>query len=324
MKPEKLKPGNKILVIAPSYSLSIVSRSVRLIANDSLASLGLSVSYGENAEQSNEYKSSPVTTRISDIHRAFADKEIKGILTAIGGFNANQLLKHLDWSLLKNNPKIFCGYSDISVLLNAIYKKTGLITYLGPHYSTFGQLKELSYTLDYFKKCLFSDLSFPIIASQSWTDDEWWLNQEDRHPINNEGWLIVNRGQARGTAIGGNISSLLLIAGTDYMPDIRGSILFLEEEGIYNINEFDRELESFIQLPNFSGVRGLVIGRFQQKSSLTEKEIIALIKSKSELDKMPVVIQADFGHTNPMFTIPIGGLVELTANRTATLTIITH
>lgn len=153
--PEKLKIGDEIRVIAPSRSLHMIDKATRVIADKCLREMGLKVTFSRNCEITDEFASSSIEERISDLKDAFIDKNVKGILTVIGGNNSNQLLKYIDYNLIKNNPKILCGYSDITALSNAIYAKTGLVTYSGPHYSSFGMEKGIDYIIDYFKKCLF-------------------------------------------------------------------------------------------------------------------------------------------------------------------------
>lgn len=94
--------------------------------------------------------SSSIQSRVEDLHNAFLDKNVKAILTCIGGFNVNQILEYIDYSIIKNNPKIICGFSDITALINAIFAKTGLVTYHGTHFSSFGFEKDIEYTNQYF------------------------------------------------------------------------------------------------------------------------------------------------------------------------------
>ncbi|OLS26566.1 MAG: Microcin C7 self-immunity protein MccF [Candidatus Heimdallarchaeota archaeon LC_3] len=106
------------------------------------------------------FYSCKIKSRVADLHSAFVDPNVKGILTVIGGFYSNQLLRYIDYNIIKENPKIICGYSDITALNNAIYTKTGLMTYIGPHFSTFGMVKGIDYIEEYFKKCLFQNESY--------------------------------------------------------------------------------------------------------------------------------------------------------------------
>ena len=100
--------------------------------------LGLRLGYGEHVGVRDDFDSSPVADRVADLHAAFADPDVAAILTVIGGFNSNELLPYLDWDLIAAHPKVFCGYSDITALQNAILARTGLVTYSGPHWSAFG------------------------------------------------------------------------------------------------------------------------------------------------------------------------------------------
>lgn len=310
--PTKLKIGDEVRVIAPSRSLAMISKELREIANDRFLKLGLKLSFGKHLEEINEFTSSSIESRVEDFHDAFQDKNVKAVITVIGGFNSNQLLDYLDWDLIKSNPKIFCGYSDITALNNAIFAKTGLVSYSGPHYSTFGQKLYFDYTLEYFKKCLFSENSLEISPSQKWSDDAWYKNQKERNLIKNNGFLVVNNGVASGTIIGANLCTLNLLQGTEYFPELKDTILFIEDDEESLPHTFDRDLQSLIHLPNFSGVKGVVIGRFQRASEMTDNLLVKIIKTKKELNNLPVIANVDFGHTDPKITFPVGGEAILT------------
>lgn len=314
--PEKLKRGDKVVVIAPSDSLSFISEEVKRVAQERFTEMGLEVSFGKNANEVNEFDSSSVASRVSDLHEAFFDKNIKGIFVAFGGFNSNQLLRYIDWDIVRNNPKTFVGFSDITALQNAIYAKTGLVTYSGPLFSTFGQRLYFDYTLEYFKKCVLSGGEFDILPSESWSDDGWFPDQEKRTLLKNDGWWVINEGSAKGTILGANICTFNLLQGTEYLPDISGSILFLEDDSDSKSVNFERDLQSIIHLPNFNAVKGIVIGRFQKSSAVKIEHLIKIIKSKKELDHIPVLANVDFGHTDPMITFPIGGEVQMVVSNT--------
>lgn len=313
MIPQKLKNGDEIRVVSPSRSLAVVSDENRKIAIKRLESLGFNVAFSKNVEAKDEFSSSSIKSRITDIHAAFNDKKVKAILTTIGGFNSNQLLKYLDYDLIKSNPKIFCGYSDITALSNAIYKKTGLITYSGPHFSSFGMKRGIDYTLEYFQKCLIEKGPFDIFPSNSWSDDAWYTNQEKRKFIKNSGFSIINQGEATGTIVGGNLCTLNLLQGTAYMPSLANKILFVEDDEESLAHTFDRDLQSLIHLPDFCRVRGVIIGRFQEASKINRGLLVKIIKTKKELSKIPVIANVDFGHTTPQITFPIGGTAAMTS-----------
>jgi len=323
--PNKLKNGDKVMVIAPSDSLTLISDEVKLIAAERFAQLGLEVCFAKNVLELNEFDSSSIQSRVDDLHEAFLDKSVQGVFTAFGGYNCNQLLRYLDWELIQANPKVFIGFSDTTALQNAIFAKTGLVTYSGPSYARFGQKLYFDYTLDYFKKCVFTEEMFQVLPSKSWSDDWWFKDQEKRTVLENKGWLAINNGEASGVIIGANLSTFNLLQGTEYLPDISDSILFLEDDSESKIGNFDRDLQSLIHLPHFNTVRGLVIGRFQNGSEAKTEQLITVIKSKKELDHMPVLADVDFGHTDPMFTFPIGGEVQMSVSDVhAALTILRH
>ena len=125
MIPKKLKKGSQIRVVSPAMSLRIISQENRWVANNTLLQMGLNVSFSKRAEEMTNWVSSRIESRVSDLHEAFGDKKVNAVFSTIGGFNSNQLLPHLNYNLIKKNPKIFCGYSDITALCNAIYAATG-------------------------------------------------------------------------------------------------------------------------------------------------------------------------------------------------------
>lgn len=311
--PDKLRPGDLVRVTAPATSLAIVSEENQKIADERLAALGLRISFGAHIGERNVFDSSSLDSRLADLHTAFADPEVRLILAVIGGYSSNQLLRHIDWELIRRNPKVLCGFSDITVLGNAIFAKTGVVTYSGPAYANFAEREYVDFTLDMFRRCLFGDQPIDVQPSAVWTDDKWYRDQTDRHPIPNPGYQAIHEGEAEGTIIGGNLCSLNLLQGTEYMPPLADSILFLEESELSSLREFDRNLQSLLHLPEAGGIRGIVIGRFQRASGATPELIRQLIEAKPELAGIPVVAGADLGHTQSMITFPIGGRARLVA-----------
>ena len=313
MLPKKLEKGDEVRVISPSMSMGIISDSVKNVAISRFSDMGLKISFGKHAFEMDEFESSNIRARIDDIHEAFMDSNVNAVIASIGGFNSNQLLHYIDYELIKSNPKIICGYSDITALISAIYKKTGIITYHGPSFSAFGMLKGFDYTIEYFRKCLMSKNSFNISSSEEWSDDKWYEDQKNRTFIKNTGPLIINEGSAKGKLIGGNLCTFNLLHGTEYMPKLKGAIIFIEDDDITDINLFNRDLQSLIHQPGFDDIQGIIIGRFQKKSNITNDKIIKMIHKRKELLKIAIVANMDFGHTFPMFTLPIGGIGKLEA-----------
>lgn len=318
--PQKLEAGNEVRVIAPAKSFKpSFDEEKKLLAIKRLEAKGLKVSFGKYVSEVNEFESTTIEHRIEDLHDAFADKNVKAILTVLGGSTSNQLLKYINYDLIKNNPKILCGLSDITALANAVYHKTGLVTYSGPHFTIFGASNAVEYTTDYFKKCLLSEDIFEVSPSQTFCDNRW-----DTEEIKNEGHWIINKGKARGKSLGGNLLTFKYLQGTEFAPDLSESILFLEDNDKENFRAFENQLQSLINQPDFSGVKGIVIGRFQKGSGMTIDLLTTIIKTKKELDTMPIVANVDFGHTTPMITFPIGGEVEISLETEAMLKIVRH
>ena len=318
MIPEKLKIGDEVRVIAPSRSMKILGKDCIDIATKRLEELGLKVSFGKHVmEADDDYMCTDAVSRAEDLNEAFSDKNVKAILTVIGGFNSNQMLRYIDFENIKNNSKIFCGFSDITILSDSIYAKTGLVTYSGPHFSSFGMKKGfMEYEMEYFKKMFFENDEIDVKSSEEWSDDTWFIDQENREFIKNDGMFVINEGIAEGTIVGGNLCTLNLLQGTEYMPSLEDTILFIEDDemaGKLFLVEFDRNLISLIMQPGFEKVKGIVIGRAQKAVCMTNEKWIKLIKSKPELSDIPIIAGADFGHTTPIMTFPVGGKAKLEA-----------
>lgn len=309
--PKKLKRGSHIRVIAPSRSMSIISDSVKELAQNRLEERGYKVSYGKNIYENDKFGSSPTESRIEDLHAAFADSSVDAVLTAIGGYNANQLLDYLDFDLISNNPKILMGFSDITILSNAIYSQTGLMTYSGPHFSSWGMRDGFEYSIESFKDAVESDKPYALKQSQKWSDDPWFIDQDNRLYFDNPRVALNIKKDFEGTIVGGHARCLAALQGTKYWPGLSDTILFIEEDAETSPQLFDRLLQSFIQQPDFSGIKGIVIGRFQKDSKMTDSLLQDIIETKKELSDIPVIANANFGHTTPHAIIPIGGKAKI-------------
>jgi muramoyltetrapeptide carboxypeptidase LdcA involved in peptidoglycan recycling len=325
---EKLKKGDEVRIIAPSRSLAIISAETREIANKRFAELGLVLTFGQEAskEECDDFLSSSVSSKIKDLHDAFSDKRVKAVITTIGGFSANQMLGYIDWDIIKNNPKIICGYSDITILLDAIYAKTGLVTYYGPHYSSFGEKKGFEYSLEYFKKCLFDEGGFGVAPSQKWSnDDAWYEDQENRNFIDNPGYECLQSGEAEGTIIGGNLNTIGLLQGTQFLPDLEDKILFIEDDLESRDVIFDRDLQSLLHQKSADKIKGIVIGRFEKASQIDGEKLKKIVLNKGIAKDIPIVYGADFGHSEPRFTFPIGGEAKIISSKSgSSIEILSH
>lgn len=315
IKPKRIKKGDLIRVIAPVKSLKFVSDQSREIAIERFEKFGFNLSFGKHVNEIDEFNSSSIESRIEDLHNAFSDKSVDAIFTVIGGYNSNQLLQYIDYDLIAKNPKIICGFSDVTALANAITAKTGMITYLGPHFSSWGMKLGFEHSLEYFIKCCMENNSFQIFPSKEWSDDMWFADQENREFIKNEGFLIINPGHAVGRVVGGHVRCLNALQGTEYWPGLDDSILVFEEDEEINPPLFDRQLQSLIHQADFSGVQGILIGRFQKKTKMTKDLLQKIISTKKELKNIPIIANLDVGHTTPQMITPVGGSIEMFADQ---------
>ncbi|MDD5710764.1 MAG: LD-carboxypeptidase [Candidatus Colwellbacteria bacterium] len=324
MKPKKIKKGAHIRVIAPVRSLKLLSEANIKEATDRLEKLEFGLSFGKHVNEIDEFNSSPIVSRLEDLHAAFQDKEVDAILTVIGGYNSNQLLQYIDYELIAKNPKVICGFSDVTALANAITAKTGMVTYIGPHFSSWAMKYGFEYSIENFMRCCMEESAYDLASSKEWSDDPWYLDQEIRKFIPNEGYWILNPGHAFGRIVGGHVRCLNALQGTQFWPGLDDSILILEEDAEINPQLFDRQLQSLIHQLDFKGVKGILIGRFQRETKMTRELLQKIIDTKQELKNLPIIANVDFGHTTPLTTLPIGGSLEIIAAENAKIRIIEH
>lgn len=310
--PQKLKAGDEIRVIAPSTGIRIIGADCRQIAKERFEAMGLKVSFGKNTIDDNfdMFGSTDVMKRAEDITEAFKDKNVKAIFTIIGGFNSNQVLPFLDYEIIKQNPKIVCGFSDITALLNGIRAQTGWVTFYGPHYSSVGMLKGNDYALDALQKVLFDGV-YTWKSADEWSDDLWFIDQQKRAFVKNDGWWVLQEGKAEGVLEGGNLGTYILLNGTPYQPEFKPDTILAVEDCFTaeaaDAKYFMRQLQALVQREDFKNVRAVLIGRFQKASNVTREKLAYIIQNIPQLKGLPVIANMDFGHTTPIATLPLGG-----------------
>lgn len=276
------------------------------------------------ASRTSAYSTS-ARARVDDLHAAFADPGVDGILTVLGSFNANEMLDLLDTDLISANPKVLCGYSDITPIQGALLAQCNLVTYSGPHWSTFGMRDHAQETIDGFVAAVMADDPIEVRPSPWYTEDLWFLDQDERETTPSPGWWELREGEAEGRIVGANLRTLRLLVGTPSMPSLDGALLFLEDDAASTIEEFRAGLVHLLQLPGAVGVTGLVIGRFQDASEVERDALQAAVDAVPGLRGRPVLAGVDIGHTNPMMTYPIGGRARLVvAPGKTSLTITRH
>lgn len=306
----KLKIGTEIRVIAPSSSWRQKQTTVYKRAAVCLEGAGFHVSFGKYVAALERFGTASIGQRLADLHDAYGDPQVKAIMSLSGGWSANELLPGINWKLLKRNPKPFIGFSDITVLVNAIYAMTGATSYLGPTFSNLGIAATRNYTLENLLQTL-SGHNMPALKASS----QWRRSGQGRKLARTRPWKVIQPGSGSGTIIGGNLGSFYLLQGTPYQPAFNRPVILAveddDEPGRYSGREFRRRMESLVQLPGVrENVRGILIGRFQPSSRVSLPDIRYVVQSLN-LNSVPVAADIDFGHTLPMLTLPIGGVAEL-------------
>ncbi len=308
---KKLKKGDHIRVISPSLSIQAIGGfNANVSAKEKLEELGFDVSFSSNYFEHDLFDSASIASRVEDLHEAFLDPSIDAVLATIGGFNCNELLPYLNYDLIAQNPKIFCGYSDTTALLNAIYAKTGMETYMGPSYSSFKMEAGQNYQTESWLKAITQD-KYEVTPSSEWSSDAWYLPDAPRHFMPTE-WKVYKAGSASGTIIGGNLSTFGLLRGTPYAPQEENYILFMEEAEEDDYIEFARHLAALLQA--YPNPQAVIIGRFPKECEMTEEILLAILDKHPLLKTIPVLYDVDFAHTQPLFTITIGAQATLDTN----------
>ncbi len=329
IRPKNLEKGDTIAIISPSAGLASIFPHRLDNGIKFLESQGFKIKEFLTTRKINGWESAPAEERARDIMNAFTDPEVKAIICTIGGYNANKVLKYLDFEKIKENPKIFCGYSDISVLHYALYTKCNLITFYGPAVMTqFGEFpKPLEYTIEYFNKALIEGKIGEIQASDKWTDEVLdWSQKKDleraRELKNNKGFEWLKEGKANGKIIGGCLSSITHLVGTEYWPDHAQKILFIEipegqefskGEPIFYVDALLADLNN---LGLFKQIKGLIVGRPFRYNEEEDEKFKEVILDNTKDYNFPILYGVDIGHTDPQITVPLGAEVEIDSDKT--------
>ena len=291
MKANRLNKNDIIGVCAPSGFLKDKNKVELDIAEKRLNDLGLKVKYGKNIYSHSCGYSASTTEKTSDINNLINDKNIKSISFAKGGNNANSILDYIDYEGIKNNPKIFFGFSDNTILLNAIYKKTKLVTY---HFTNFKGLFESNIE---FNKNQFIDA---------------FIKGYKGIVKHNSKWKSLRKGVATGKLIGGNLATFAKLLNTKYCPNLKNNILFIEDLAYEDSVE---EVSSLLYLLKLNGVfdkiSGILIGNYDTKEDMTLEDIVMEVTKDY---KFPIIKCNDFGHTDTNIVLPIGLKCTLDAN----------
>lgn len=282
--PNKIKKGDTIGVVAPSGPIIGEKIDELMRAKEKVEKDGFKVKFSKNLfSNTNEY-SSTAKEKAEDINAMFKDEEVKIIWCAKGGENSNSTFEYLEYELIKNNPKIICGYSDITSLTNIITAKTGLVTFSSTNFKTIAT-DETDYSYnEVIKRFVEGSLEFGKEKS---------------------GYITIKEGQAEGELIGGNLSLIRGLATGKYHIDFKDKILFLEELGYENGPELTNNYLYFMKQNGvFDKIKGIWLGNYEHESGVTlEKLLLDVIGDEY---KFPIIKSNNFGHIETKTVIPIG------------------
>ncbi len=300
--PDALKEGDTIGIVSPASA--IFESEPYEIAKESFEAMGLKVKFGKNTRNRYGHLAGTDEERAEELNEMFRDDSIKAIIALRGGSGAARILDKLDYEAIKKNPKVFIGYSDITALHMAIFEKTGLTTFHGPvAVSTWN-----SFSSDYLKRLVFEKEAITYTNPTDKGDELVQTKNRIR---------VINEGIVKGELLGGNLSVLTGIMGSEYFPkDWSGKILYLEDVG-EKIYAMDRMMTQLYLAGVFDQISGFVFGKCTDcdpggsgYGSLTLEEVVDhFIKPLN----IPAYSGAMIGHIDNNATIPNGIQAELDA-----------
>lgn len=305
LKPKALQKGDTVGLITPATYVADPDNLAK--AERTLRYFGLVPKFGRNVGKRDGYLAGTVAHRLEDLHAMFADPAVKGVFTVRGGYGSAQLLDRIDYGLIRRNPKVFVGYSDITAMHLAIQRRSRVVTFHGPvPLSAF-----TDYTVEHFRKAIFSSEPLGVLTNPPETSE-----LRPRHPLR-----TLRPGRARGALVGGNLSLIAATMGTPFEIDTKGKILFIEDVGEqpYSI---DRMLTNLRLAGKLQAAAGIVFGEcndcgpreFQPSfaSTLSFGEVLDEILGKLSV---PVFFGLTIGHTPDQLTLPVGVMATLDATR---------
>ncbi len=290
--PPRLTAGDTVGLITPA---SFITDDGLQRAVTQLEGLGLRVKEGRYIRAEHGFVAGTDEQRLGDLHAMFGDRQVKAVWCARGGYGSARLLPALNFGLIKRNPKILIGYSDITALLIAITRETGLITYHGP----VGSSEFTEFTEHHLRAALF--------AGEEWQPIEPPAGESDRY--------VIRPGTATGELWGGNLSLLAALAGTGYAPPVANNLLFIEEIGEkpYRI---DRMLTQLKQSWKLEQAAGILLGTFRDCEPKDGERSLSLRDTLTEQLAgvgIPVAYGLPIGHIDEMCTLPVGGTATFDA-----------
>lgn len=305
IRPARLRPGDTVGVITPSTP--VIDPDRLTVVERTMKHFGLRWKMGKNVARRSVDYASFVRERLDDLHSMFRDREVNAVFALRGGYGAPQILDRIDYELIRRNPKIFLGFSDITALHLAIHKRAGLVTFHGPNVASGFS----SYTQQHFRRALFEATPAGRLTNPPETNE-----LRPNHALR-----AIRPGTATGQLTGGNLSLIAATMGTPYEIETRGKILFIEDVGEepYRI---DRMLTHLRLAGKFDNAAGIIFGECSGCSPADYRPSTASPYTLGEvLDnifgalKVPVLSGLTIGHTTDQLTLPLGVNATLDADK---------
>ena len=329
IKPKVLKKGDTIGLVSPSSALAGLLPHKFEMGIKALENMGFKVKVGKNALKTTGYTAGTAEERAEDLNDMFKDPEVSAIMAMIGGFHANQIIDLLDYEMIAKNPKIFIGFSDITVLHFALNTQSSLVTFYGPALLTQfgGAFGVENYVTEYLQKALMSsDAIGKVEPSKEWTDEflDWFAKKDLERPKikkSNKGFIWLKNGKCEGELIGGCITSMLHLRGTKYWPNFKNKIFFWELAESSNmakgepIARIDAHLTDLRLSGVFDQISGMMVGRPYGYSDEEFEKLKNVILSNTKGHNFPILYNIDIGHTDPIMTIPLGVKAKLDSDK---------
>ncbi|KAK0263639.1 hypothetical protein LTR35_017479 [Friedmanniomyces endolithicus] len=332
MIPKALEKGNTIAFVSPSVRANDLFPAATARGKAYVESLGFNVRVIYRPLPASCTIAESIRTRCEELHEAFREPSITAVLYTIGGNGANELLRFLDYDLIKRNPKIFVGYSDTTFLHYALFANAGLRTFYGPSVITdFSDIKPMQFTTDHFMHVLTTgegligrlprSPEYAIEHSDFILGNEASTTSRELRPA--PSWRWVRKGTVVGKLYGGTMRCVVELQGSPYKPSSwKDKILFLETSTggritePYSVREFRNHFVDLALSGVLGDIQGLVMGRGYKYDKKMQDEIASVIQEVIEVvagrkDSCPVLMNVDFGHTSPFLTLPYGALTKL-------------
>ncbi len=284
--PARIRPGDTIGIVAPAgpFDHQTFLRGGRIIED-----MGVQIFVPPGLFEKNRYLAGSDNHRVQYVNQLFADTSVDAIICARGGYGSMRILPLLDYDVIQNNPKIFVGFSDITILLSVLFTRCNLVTFHGPVITSLADASKET-TLSLFSNVT-SDIHLEIKLS---------------------GGRTITPGVATGEVCGGNLTMLCHLVGTSFAPDFENKILFLEDRGEapYRI---DRMLVHMELAGCFKGISGIILGAFEECGPI--EDVMNIIAALFEKYSVPILAGLDAGHGTHNLTIPFGIQATLDADR---------